>query len=379
MHVQLQAIGVTATALFASGAPAQDLNVRIGHVAQTSGFLAGIGKNTENGARMAVDELNARAVSIGGRRARFELVAEDDKLEPKQASLVAQTLVDARANGVVGHMLSSTSIAASTVYCAAGIPQISPGASALEFTRNGCKSAFRIVPDDRRMGDALAHFAVKEMHVVRVAVIDDGSVYGRDIAAAFGSAATAAGAKVVATQSTDDKATNFTAILSAVKSMTPDLVFFGGLAVQAGPMIRQMKQLDIRTRVMGGDGICQADLPQRAGDAWTDDQVVCGLPGGAEFGATPMGRFRADFKLRFGTDPTRWAPYAYDAVRVMVDAMVRAGTSDPAKYLPALAATRDYQGVTGTITFDKRGDVVNGGVSLFTFKDRKREQLATVP
>lgn len=379
MHVQLRAIGVTATALFAIAAPAQDLNVRIGHVAQTSGFLAGIGKNTENGARTAVDELNAKAVSIGGRKARFELVTEDDKFDPKQAGAVAQTLVDARVNGVVGDMSSSTSIAGSKVYCAAGIPQISPAATALEFTRGGCKSAFRVVPDDTRMGVVLARYAVKEMHVVRVAVIDDGSVYGRDIAEAFGSAATAAGAKVVATQSTDDKATDFTAILGAVKSMTPDLVFFGGLAVQAGPMIRQMKQLDMRTRFMGGDAVCQADLPQRAGDAWADDQVVCGLPGGAEFGAAPMGRFRADFKLRFGTDPLRWAPYAYDAVRVMVDAMVRAGSSDPAKYLPALAATRDYQGVTGTITFDKRGDVVNGGVSLFTFKDRKREQLATVP
>lgn len=367
------------TALFAVAAPGQDLMVRIGHVAQTSGFLAGFGKNTENGARLAVDELNAKGVSIGGRKARFELVTDDDRLDPTRAAAVAQTLVDARVNGVVGHMISSTSIAASTVYCAAGIPQITPAATALEFTRSGCKSAFRLVPDDARMGGVLGRYAVKDLRAARVAVVDDGSTSGRSIAAAFGSAATAAGAKVVATQSTFDKATDFAAILGAVKSASPDLLFFGGSALQAGPMIRQMKQLGMRARFIGSDAVCQADLPQRAGDAWLDEQVVCALPGGAAFGAAPMGRFRAEFKLRFGADPARWAPFAYDAVRVMVDAMTRAGSSDPARYLPVLAATRGYQGVTGPITFDTRGDVVNGAVSLFTYKDRKRDQLATVP
>jgi branched-chain amino acid transport system substrate-binding protein len=365
---------------FAVAASGQELLiVRIGHVAQTSGFLAGFGKSMENGARMAVDELNAKAINIGGRKARFELVAEDDKLDPNRAAAVAQTLVDARVNGVVGHMFSSTSIVASKIYCAAGIPQVAPGGTVPEYTRRGCKSSFRVVPDDTRMGSALGHYAGKDMRAARVAVIDDGSVYGQSIVEAFGSALTATGAKIVAKHSTDQMATDFTAILTSIKTKDPDLVFFGGTPLQGGPMIKQMKQLGIRARFMGSETLCQADLPQRAGDAWADEQVVCGQSGGAEFGAAPMGRFRVDFKSRFGTDPFRFAPYAYDAVRVMVDAMVRAGSSDPIKYLPALAATRDYKGITGTITFDKNGDIVNGGVSLFTYKDRKRDQIATVP
>lgn len=379
MCIELKVIVVTATTFFAIAATAQDPVVKIGHVAQTSGIIAGFGKSNENAARLAIDELNARAVSIGGRKARFELVVEDDRSDQDRAAAAAQTLVDAGVSGVVGHLWSSTSIAASKVYCAAGIPQISPGATALEFTRGGCKSTFRVLPDDTRMGSALGRYAGKDMRSARVAVIDDGTVSGQSIVEAFAKAATAAGAKVIANQSTDNKATDFTAVLNTVKSKSPDLVFFGGIATQAGPMIKQMKQLGMRAKFMGGDGICQADLPQRAGDAWADGQVVCALPGGTEFGAPAMARFRVDFKLRFGADPARYAPYAYDAVRVMVDAMVRAGSSEPARYLPALAATRDFKGVTGTITFDKRGDVVNGGVSLFTYKDRKRDQIATVP
>ena len=254
---------------------------------------------------MAVDELNAKGVSIGGRKARFELVAEDDKLDPIRAAAVAQTLVDAGVSGVVGHLFSSTSIAASKVYCAAGIPQISPGATVPEFTRGGCKSAFRVLPDDTRMGSALGHYAGKDMRAARVAVIDDGSRVGQSIVDAFGSALTATGAKIVAKHSTDQMATDFTAILASIKAKNPDLVFFGGMSMQAGPIIKQMKQLAIRARLMGGDTLCLADLPQRAGDAWADGQVVCGQSGGAEFGAAAMGRFRVDFKARFGTDPFR--------------------------------------------------------------------------
>jgi branched-chain amino acid transport system substrate-binding protein len=380
MRASLAMMAVAMTGTFAVAASGQQLLiVRIGHVAQTSGHLAGFGKSMENGARMAVDELNAQAISIGGRKARFELVPEDDGLDPNRAAAVAQTLVDTRVNGIVGHLFSSTSIAASKIYCAAGIPQISPGATVPEYTRGGCKSTFRVVPDDTRLGSVLGRYAGKEMRATRVAVIDDGSLFGQSIVEAFGSAVTATGAKIIATHSTDQRATDFTAILTSIKARNPDLVFFGGTPLQGGPMIKQMKQLGIRARFMGSETLCQADLPQRAGDAWTDEQVVCGQLGGAEFGAAPMGRFRVDFKSRFGTDPLRFAPYAYDAVRVMVDAMVRAGSADPARYLPALAATRDYKGVTGTITFDKRGDIVNGGVSLFTYKDRKRDQIATVP
>ena len=378
MRVDPKAVAVAVAVVCVATAPAQDLTVRVGHVAQTSGWLAGFGKNTENGARMAIDDLNAKGLSIGGRKARFELVAEDDKGDLNEAATVAQRLVDARVNGVVGHMFSGTSIAASKVYCPAGLPQISPSATNPRFTRSGCRSVFRVLADDLQVAAALSRHAVKDMGVARIALIDDRSDYGQGLVEAFAAAATAAGARVVEAQHIDAKATDFTPQLTAVRARNPDLVFFGGMATQAGPMISQMKQLGLRARFMGGDGVCQPDLPARGGDALGDGQVVCAIPGRGEHGTPAMERFQADFRQRFGNEPLPYAPYAYDAVRVMADAMVRAGSSDPARYLPALAATSGYAGVTGPIAFDDKGDLRNGAVTLFTYKGWKQESIAVV-
>ena len=378
MHILPNVMFATATTFCSFAAPAQDLNVRIGHVAPMSGPFAWLGADVEGGARLAIEELNAKGVAIGGRKAKFELISQDDKGDPKQAVAAAQILVDAKASGIEGHSFSGASIAASKVYCAAGIPQISPMATSPRFTRNGCKTTFRVVADDTQIGMALARYAVNELKVARIAVIDDHSDYGQGIVEAFSVAATAAGAKIVATQHIDDKTADFTAVLTAIKSKRPDLIFFGGYSPQAGTMISQMKQIGLLARFAGGDGVCTPDIPQRAGDAIADVQVLCARPGDAGRDSPAMAKFRADFKQKFDTDSLTYAPYAYDAVRVLVDAMVRAGSAEPGTYLPALAATNGYKGLTGTISFDEKGDLKNGAVTMFTFKGRKMEVLTVV-
>jgi len=226
----------------------------------------------------------------------------------------------------------------------------------------------------------LGRYAVKELRAQRVAVIDDGSTGGKSVAQAFAAALTAAGGRLVASASVNGQAREFSELLGALKPKNPDLVFFGGNPLQGGPMIKQMKVLGLTPRVVGPDSLCQADLPVRAGDAWADAQVICVLPGGAEFAAAPMGRFRVDYKTRFGRDPLRFpAPFTYDAVYVIVDAMQRAGSAEPAKYLPALAATRGFKGITGSIGFDSHGDLVNAGLTLYGFKNRQRDAIATFP
>ena len=216
---------------------------------------------------MAIDELNAKGVSIGGKRAKFELLAEDDAADPKKASAVAQKLVDSKVNGVIGHLNSGASIAASKIYSDAGIPQISPSSTSPKFTRNGYKTTFRVLADDTQLGSALGRYAVKELKATKIAVIDDRSAYGQGVAEEFSKAAKAASGNIVAAQYINDKATDFTEMLTAVKSKNPDVVFFGGFVLQAGPMIDQMKQLGINAKFMGGDGICTSDLPQRADGA----------------------------------------------------------------------------------------------------------------
>ena len=358
---------------------AQEQVVKIGHVGPISGAIAHLGKDNENGARLAIEELNAKGVSIGGKKVKFELVAEDDGADPKQGTAAAQKLVDAKISGIVGHLNSGTTIPASKIYSDAGIPQISPSATNPKYTRQGYKTAFRVVADDVHLGGTLGRYAVKDLKGKAIAVIDDRTAYGQGVAEEFEKAVKAAGGTLVGHEFTTDKATDFMPILTTLKAKKPDIVFFGGMDAVGGPMLKQMKSLGINAKFMGGDGICTTELVKLAGDAMADGQVICAEAGGVD-GALKKGMddFGAKYKKRFNDDVKLYAPYVYDAVNVMVDAMQRAKSSDPAKYLPELAKTSGYKGVTGTIAFDAKGDIKNGALTLYTYKGGKRDQIAVV-
>ena len=378
MQMNFKITAVAALTLVAGASFAQEV-IKIGHVAPTSGAIAHLGKDNENGARMAIDELNAKGVKIGGKSVKLELLAEDDAADPKQGTAAAQKLVDSKVSGVIGHLNSGTSIPASKIYSDAGIPQISPSATNPKFTRNGYKTTFRVVADVVHLGGTLGRYAVNNVKGKSIAVIDDRTAYGQGVAEEFEKAVKAAGGKLVGHEFTTDKASDFMSILTTIKAKKPDVVFFGGMDAVAGPMIRQMKSLGINAKFMGGDGICTSELAKLAGDAMADGQVICAEAGGVE-GQQKKGMedFTARYKTRFNADVQVYAPYVYDAVNVMVDAMVRAKSSEPAKYLPELAKTSGYKGVTGTITFDNKGDIKNGALTLFTYKAGKRDQIAVV-
>jgi len=369
-------------ALAAAGAARAEDIIKIGHVAATSGPIAHLGKDNENGARMAVEELNAKGLVIAGKKYKVVLVAEDDAADPRQATAAAQKLVDAKVLGVIGHETSGTSIPASRIYYDAGIPQISPSASNPQYTRQRYNTTFRNVANDEQLGAALARYAVQTMQVKRIAVVDDRTAYGKGLADEFiknvkkGGAASGAG--IVSTQFTTDKATDFSAILTAIKATKPDMVFFGGMDAVAGPMLRQMKQLGFPIKFMGGDGMCSDSVPRLAGEGMSDGQVICAEAGGVEPSQEKgMADFRAAYKKRYGIEVQTYSPYAYDALMTMVDAMRQAGSPDPAKYLPVLAKIK-HKGVTGNIAFDARGDVQDGVLTIFTFKGGKRAKLAVV-
>ena len=379
MQIKLNSIVAAVAVLVGGAAYAQEMVVKIGHVGPTSGGIAHLGKDNENGARMAIEQLNAKGTMIAGKKVKFELVAEDDAADPKQGTAVAQKLVDSKVAGVVGHLNSGTTIPASKIYFDAGIPQVSPSATNPKYTRQGFNTAFRLVADDVHLGSTLGKYAVNTLKGKSIAVIDDRTAYGQGVAEEFVKAVKASGGSIADTQFTTDKATDFSAILTQIKSKKPDVVFFGGMDAVAGPMIRQMKQLGINAKFVGGDGICTTDLPKLSGGAMADLQVVCAEAGGVE-GEQKVGmdKFRADYKAKFGIEVQVYAPYVYDAVNVMVAAMVKAGSAEPAKYLPVLAKTEGFKGVTGTISFDAKGDVKNGALTLFTYKGGNRDQIAVV-
>jgi branched-chain amino acid transport system substrate-binding protein len=370
MLLKLKIVAAAVVALASSVSMAQAV-VTIAHVGPTSGAIAHLGKDNEDGAKMAVEELNAKGVTIGGTKVTIKLMTEDDAADPKQGTAVAQKLADAKVSGVIGHLNSGTTIPASRIYNDAGIPQISPSATNPKYTRQGFKGAFRMVADDTQLGGTLGRYAVKELKGKAIAVIDDRTAYGQGVAQEFKKAVEAAGGTVVAT--------DFNSILTTIKGKKADIVFFGGMDAVAGPMLRQMKALGINAKFMGGDGICSTELVKLAGDAIVDNQVYCAEAGGVEGqGKAGMEKFKAAFKKKFGTDVQVYAPYVYDAVNIMVAAMVKAGSSDPVKYLPALAATKDYPGVTGPITFDEKGDIKNGALTLKTIKGGKLTELAVI-
>jgi branched-chain amino acid transport system substrate-binding protein len=378
MNFKLNALFTAIAFSIAGSAMAQEV-VKIGHVGPVSGATAHLGKDNELGARMAIEDLNAKGVTIGGKKVKFELLAEDDASDPKQGTAAAQKLVDSKVAGVVGHLNSGTTIPASKIYSDAGIPQISPSATNPKYTRQGFKTAFRVVADDVHLGGTLGRYSVESLKGKTIAVIDDRTAYGQGVADEFEKGVKAKGGAIAAREFTNDKATDFTAILTSIKAKKPDVVFYGGMDAVAGPLIRQMKQLGLNAKVVGGDGVCTAELPKLSGGTMADGQVYCAEAGGVE-GEQKVGmeKFRVDFKKRMGVDVQIYAPYVYDAVNVLVDAMVKAGSSDPVKYLPVLAKTADYKGVTGNISFDEKGDIKNGALTLYTYEGGKRKEVSVI-
>jgi branched-chain amino acid transport system substrate-binding protein len=367
-------------AAFAVGNAAAQEVVKIGHVGPSSGASAHLGKDNENGAKMAVEELNAKGFKINGKPVKFVLQTEDDGADPKQGTAAAQKLVDAKVNGVIGHLNSGTTIPASKIYFEAGIPQISPSATNPQYTKQKFNTAFRVVANDNKLGGTLGRYAIDKLKATKIAVIDDRTAYGQGVAEEFVKGAKKAlpGVSIVAKEFTNVNATDFNAILTTIKAKNPDVVFFGGMDSVAGPMLRQMKALGIKAKLMGGDGICTETLPKLAGDGLNDDQVVCAEAGGVS-GAQQKAfdDFLARYKKKFNIDVQLYAPYVYDAVMTMATAMANAKSAEPAKYLPELAKIK-YQGVTGLISFDPFGDLQNGALTLFTFKGGKKTKIEVV-
>jgi branched-chain amino acid transport system substrate-binding protein len=381
MHMQFttKLIPLAIAMAFAGTAAAQDV-VKIGHVGPISGASAHLGKDNENGARMAVEELNAKGLMINGKKVTLQLLTEDDAADPKQGTAVAQKLVDAKVNGVIGHLNSGTTVPASRIYNDAGIPQISPSATNPVYTKQGFKGAFRVVANDNKLGGTLGRYAVEKLGVKSIAVIDDRTAYGQGVADEFvkGAKAKLPSIKVVGKEFTNANATDFTAILTSIKAKKPDLIFFGGMDSVGGPMLKQMKALGINAKFMGGDGICTEALARLAGDGIGEGTVTCAEAGGVT-GAQEkvMTDFGARYKKRYNADVQLYAPYVYDAVMTMATAMQNAKSADPAVYLPELKKIK-YQGVTGLVQFDNYGDIKDGALTLFTFKGGKKTKMEVV-
>ncbi len=372
----LQLTAAAALAAACGMAAAQQAQVvKIGHAGPVSGGIAHIGKDTENGVRLAVEDLNAQGLVIGGKKIKFELAAEDDAGDPRQATAVAQKLCDQNVAGLVGHLQSGTSIPAASVYSKCDLPNISASASNPDLTKPGYKTTFRLIANDNALGAAVAVFAADTLKLKNVAVIDDRTAYGQGVANVFKATAKQKGMNVVAEEFTNDKATDFMAILTSIKNKKPDAIFYGGLDAQAGPMLRQLVQLGLgNVKFFGGDALCTEKLPELAGKSPALLNVTCAtggasvdkMQGGAEWKKRYDAKFPGQFQI--------YSPYAYDAAMVLADAMKRANSVDPRVYTPFIGKTQ-FKGVTANIAFTPKGELTTPAVTLYTYKNNTRVTL----
>ena len=375
MQLKLKLTVVAAIAAVAGMASAQEQVVKIGHVAPVSGAQAHYGTDNENGARMAIEELNAQGITIGGKKIKLELQAEDDAADPKQGTAAAQKLCDAKVNGVVGHLNSGTTIPASKVYNDCGIPHVTGAATNPDLTKPGYKTTYRIIANDLALGAGLANHAADVLKLKRVAVIDDRTAYGQGVAKVFAETAKTKGIEIVDEQFTTDKATDFMAILTALKSKNPDGIFFGGMDPQAGPMLRQMEQLGMgNVKYFGGDGVCTTEIAKLAAGAKTLANVIC-AEGGASLQKMPGGtEWKARYDAKYPNQFQVYSPYTYDATMLLVDAMKRADSTDPKVYTAKLVES-DYKGVTANIQFEPNGEMKNAAITLYHYVDGKKTPL----
>ncbi len=375
MQLKLKLTVVAAIAAVAGMASAQEQVVKIGHVAPISGAQAHYGKDNENGARMAIEDLNAQGVTIGGKKIKFELQGEDDAADPKQGTAAAQKLCDSKVAGVVGHLNSGTTIPASKVYNDCGIPMVTGAATNPNLTQPGYKTTHRIIATDNSLGAGLAAYAAETLKLKTVAVVDDRTAYGQGVADVFKKVALAKGMKVVDEQFTHDKATDFMAILTAIKAKKPDAIFFGGMDPQAGPMLRQMEQLGMAdVKYFGGDGVCTSEIAKLAAGAKTLTNVVC-AEGGASLAKMPGGvEWKKRYDAKYPGQFQVYSPYTYDATMLLVDAMKRANSVDPKVYTPEIRKS-NFKGVTAAIAFEDNGEMKNPAITLYKYVDGKKTPL----
>jgi branched-chain amino acid transport system substrate-binding protein len=377
-NIPLSLVAIAASLVTCAAIAQPQIVVKIAVAGPLTGPSAHYGKDNERGVQLAIEDLNKKNFKIAGKSVQFELISEDDQADVKQALVVAQKLIAMKVNGVVGHNNSGTTIPAAKLYNDAGLVHITPAATNPQLTKLGYKTTFRTIAHDGFLGSALAVHAVAKLRLRDVAVLNDGTSYGQGIAQEFEKTFQSLGGRVVMRQTTSDKTTDFNAVLAPVKAAKPQLIFYGGLDAQAGPMLQQLKLLGLGdVPFMGGDGLCTGELPRLGGQA-IGAQVVC-AEGGEDLKSMAKGpEFAKRYKERFASEVVVNAPFAYDNTMLLAEAMKVAGSTDPLKYRDALSKIKYTQGITGVIEFDGSGQRKKPAVTLSNYPAGVKTQLTAM-
>lgn len=341
--------------------------IRVGFLSPVTGPQAANGVDNRDGVLLAIKEINARGLKVGGKPVQFELDINDDGADPKQGVQIAQSLADRKVKFVVGPYNSGVAMPASRVLADADIVTFTV-ASNPKITQQGYRNLFRIGASDNQLGTKMATYAAQDLKIKTVAVIDDRTAYGQGVAKEFSDEAKRQGIKVVTHEFTTDKATDFTAILTSVRASKAEAVFYGGYSPQGGPMLRQMRALGLNVPLLGGDGICSSEtavLSQVAGNLNTYCTQGGSMLDRSDKGQKFIERYRAEYKR----DPLTYAAAFYDGMHLLAAAIEATQSTDGKKIIDHIAKGK-YAGVSGEYSYDDKHDLRSSAVTVFTFKGK---------
>ena len=353
--------------------------VKIGHGAPRTGGIAHLGKDNENGAQLAVNEINAQGgIKVGDKVVKLALVGEDDAADPKQGPVVAQKLLDAGVVGVVGHLTSGVTIPANAVYAKAGVVQITPSSTNPDYTLKGEKtpkgsvSTYRMVATDAMQGPAMGRFMLSK-GAKTVAILDDSTQYGKGLADQVEKTLKEGGVQVLSREASTAVTTDFKAILTKIKGMNPDYLFWGGMDDTAASLVKQMKELGMTTKLASADGPCTKKFIDLAGDA--GEGVVCSQAGMPLSKMAKGAEYNANYEKTFAGQKVQiYSPFAYDAVYALAEAMKIAGSTEREAIAAAMPKV-NFSGLTGQVAFDEKGDIKGGAISIFQVINKNLEVI----
>jgi branched-chain amino acid transport system substrate-binding protein len=343
--------------------------VQIGFFGALTGPTATFAQSGRNGVTLAVEEINATGGVLGGKR--IELLVEDDRGEASEAaSAVSKLITRDHVIALIGEQASSRSIAAAPIAQSYGVPMISPTSTNVEVTKKG-DYIFRACFTDPYQGAVIASFARKNLGAKTAALlVDVRNDYSVGLAQAFRESFVEAGGSVVAEQKYSEGDSDFSAQLTAIRPLDPDVLVIPGYYTDAGLIARQAKALAMRAVLLGGDGWDSPKLVEIGGDAvegtYFSNHYSVDDPSPA------VRQFVAAYRKRFGADPDSIAALSYDAAKLLADAIRRAGSTEGKRIRDALADTKDFSGVSGKITMDADRNPIKPAFLLKVEKGRFR-------
>ncbi|HTO54608.1 MAG TPA: ABC transporter substrate-binding protein [Myxococcota bacterium] len=335
-------------------------SIVVGHVASMTGDTATFGRSADQGMRMAIEELNAKGGVLGK---KLELVTEDDRSVTEEARTAAQKLLQRdRVIALLGEVASSRSLAAAPEAERAKVPMISPGSTNPKVTE-GKEYVFRACFIDPFQGAVMAKFAASELHAKRLAILFDFKQdYSVGLADFFRETAKKLGAEIVADERYTSGDIEFRAQLTTIRAANPDAIFVPGYYTEVGLIAKQARELGINVPLLGGDGWDSEKTTEIGGEAV--EGYYFSTHYAADSSDPRVQEFVSRFKTKYGDSPDAMAALGYDTAGILADALGRAGTTDGEKLRDAIAATKNFDGVTGKISIDEHHNARKDAVVL---------------